>query len=86
MQTLNTPKQLQQALVNRRKKLKLSQSIVAAKLGLSQNRYSELESSPESLTVDRLLTLAALLGLEVQIGLKPSAESDQPLKSSKVDW
>lgn len=86
MQTLNTPQQLQQALVNRRKKLKLSQSNVAAKLGLSQNRYSELESSPELLTVDRLLTLAALLGLEVQIGLKPSTESDQPRKSSKIDW
>ncbi len=86
MQTLNTPQQLQQVLVNRRKKLKLSQSNVAARLGLSQNRYSELESSPDSLTVDRLLTLAALLGLEVQIGLKPRTESDQPLKSSKVDW
>jgi len=86
MQTLTTPKQLQQALINRRKKLKLSQAVVAAKLGISQNRYSELESSPESLTVDRLLTLSALLGLELKIGLKPSTETDQSSKSSKVDW
>ena len=86
MQTLNTPQQLQQALVNRRKKLKLSQAVVAARLGLSQNRYSELESAPESLTVDRLLTLAALLGLEVQIGLKPSADAEPSRKAPKVNW
>lgn len=70
MQTLNVPTQLQQAIVARRKKLKLTQANVASRLGISQNRYSELESSIDLITLDRLLVLMSVLGLELQFGLK----------------
>jgi HTH-type transcriptional regulator/antitoxin HipB len=70
MQTLNVPTQLQQAIIARRKKLKLSQANVASRLGISQNRYSELESSIELITLDRLLVLMSVLELELQFGLK----------------
>ena len=82
MQTLNTLTQLQQAIVARRKKLKLSQANVAVKLGISQNRYSELETSIENLDADRLLRLLSLLGLELQLGLK--AESAQSNADTEV--
>ena len=71
MQPLNTLAQLQQAIVARRKKLKFSQAQVASKLGISQNRYSELEASVARLDADRLLHLLSVLGLELQLGLKP---------------
>ena len=70
MQTLFLPTQMQQAIVTRRKKLKLTQANVAARLGISQNRYSELESSIKLITLDRLLVLMSVLGLELQYGLK----------------
>ena len=73
MQPLNTLTQLQQAIVARRKKLKLSQANVAVKLGISQNRYSELETSIANLDADRLLLLLSVLGLELQLGLKSEA-------------
>ena len=70
MQSLIVPTQLQQAIIARRKKLKLSQANVASRLGISQNRYSELESSIELITLDRLLVLMSVLELELQFGLK----------------
>ncbi|MFI5300241.1 MAG: helix-turn-helix domain-containing protein [Polyangiales bacterium] len=38
---------------------------LAAKLAISRSRLSTLEADPAGLTVDRLLLLAKLLGLEV---------------------
>jgi HTH-type transcriptional regulator / antitoxin HipB len=70
MQMLNTLTQLQHAILDRRKKLKLSQAMVAAKLGISQNRYSELEKSVANIDVDRLLHLLSILGLALHLGLK----------------
>jgi HTH-type transcriptional regulator/antitoxin HipB len=70
MQTLNTLTQLQHAIVDRRRKLKLSQATVAAKLGISQNRYSELETSVANIDADRLLRLLSVLGLALHLGLK----------------
>ncbi|MDD5296529.1 MAG: helix-turn-helix domain-containing protein [Rhodocyclaceae bacterium] len=66
-QILSTSAQVGQVLASRRRALKLSQQAVAAKLGISQNRLSELEESPDRLTLDRLLALANVLGLELTI-------------------
>ncbi|SDH71009.1 helix-turn-helix domain-containing protein [Propionivibrio dicarboxylicus] len=70
MQKLISASQLQQAIVARRKKLRLSQAEVALKLGLSQSRYSQVEADPALLAFDRLLLLTASLGLELHIGIK----------------
>jgi len=62
----------------RRKQLELTQTEVASKLGLSQNRLSVLESRPGTLTVDQLMALLIALGLEMRIEQrgpnKPKAE------------
>ncbi|MDX5409442.1 MAG: helix-turn-helix domain-containing protein [Thauera sp.] len=76
MSRLYSPQQAAQLLVGRRKALGLSQAEVAARLGISQNRLSELESRPERLTLDRLLALAGVLGLELAIGDKPPPRGD----------
>ena len=78
MHPIKTSTQLGAHLTGRRKQLKLSQTDVAQRLSLSQNRLSELESRPETLTVEQLLALLNVLGLEMTLrdppGGKPKAE------------
>ena len=61
------------------KTLKLSQTQVAERLGLSQNRLSELENNPQTLTLEQLLALLNALGLEISI-------RERDARSSKVEW
>ena len=76
MSRLYSPQQAAELLVGRRKALGLSQAEVAARLGISQNRLSELETRPERLTFDRLLTLAGVLGLELALGERKPVEAE----------
>jgi HTH-type transcriptional regulator / antitoxin HipB len=66
-QLVTTPAQLGEVLRGRRKARGLSQGELAAKLNISQSRLSTLESDPAGITLDRLLALAGLLGLEIVI-------------------
>jgi HTH-type transcriptional regulator/antitoxin HipB len=59
----------------------LSQQALAAKLGISQNRLSELETRPERLTLERLLTFLNLLGLELAIRERPANPT-----SRRLEW
>jgi HTH-type transcriptional regulator/antitoxin HipB len=81
MQYINAPNQLGKILAARRKTLRLSQSEVAAKLGISQNRLSELEDRADKLTVDRLLSLLNLLGLELSVRQRSAVQD-----ASRVEW
>ncbi|MBI3376459.1 MAG: helix-turn-helix transcriptional regulator [Betaproteobacteria bacterium] len=80
-QVLTHSAQLGQILATRRRAAKLSQRALAAKLAISQNRLSEIEANPGTLTVDRLLGLANLLGLELIIQDRPSTR-----RPSKTEW
>ena len=80
-QVITHSAQLGQILTGRRKASKRSQRALAAKLAISQNRLSEIESNPGTLAVDRLLELAIILGLELVIQDKPPAS-----RSSKTEW
>lgn len=64
-QLITGANQVGEILRARRKKLRLSQSELAKKLGVSQSRLSTLEADPRGMTLDRLLVLAKLLGLEL---------------------
>ena len=66
-QLVTTPIQLGEVIRGRRKARGMSQVELAAKLNISQSRLSILESDPAGLTVDRLLALAGVLGLEIVI-------------------
>jgi HTH-type transcriptional regulator / antitoxin HipB len=79
MHPINTPKQVGATLTGRRNHLKLSQTDVASRLGLSQNRLSELENRPETLTVEQLLALLNVLGLEMTIAAPAAVKP-------KVGW
>ncbi len=77
MPRLYSPEQAAALFVGRRKALGLSQAEVAARLGISQNRLSELETRPERLTLDRLLALAGVLGLELTLGDRKVVEAER---------
>lgn len=80
-QPLFTAMQLGQMLKSARKRRKLTQSMVASRLGLSQNRVSHLELHPEELSLMQLLTWSAVVGLELSIG-----ERLQNGVSSTAEW
>ena len=80
MHPITTPTQIGAHLSGRRKQLKLSQADTASRLGLSQNRLSELEARPETMTVEQLLALLNVLGLEMLIREHGSDGK------SKVEW
>jgi HTH-type transcriptional regulator / antitoxin HipB len=79
MHPINNPAQIGAILTGRRKHLKLSQTDVANRLGLSQNRISELEAQPQTLTVEQLLALLNVLGLEMTLGERAGGKP-------KVEW
>ena len=91
-QLLSIPGQVGQVLRAARKSAKLSQKELAAKLGLSQNRVSELETDPGSMRVDQLLSMLSALGLELQVqtrGGPAAAGGDGGVGTptvSKVEW
>ena len=66
-QLISVPSQVGLVLRAVRKSAKLSQKQLAGKLGLSQNRVSELETNPGSMRVDQLLAVLSALGLELQV-------------------
>ncbi|MEJ5999710.1 helix-turn-helix domain-containing protein [Paucibacter soli] len=78
-QLLFVPNQVGLVLRAVRKGAKLSQKQLAARLGMSQNRLSELETNPGSMRVDQLFALLSALGLELQLqtrGGSPAAGSE----------
>ena len=66
-----------------RKTRGLTQSALAARIGLSQSRVSHLELNAHELSVEQLLAWCAALGLELSIGTRSSA-TDSP--GSPADW
>jgi HTH-type transcriptional regulator / antitoxin HipB len=75
--------QVAEILRGRRKARRIPQQRLAEKLGVSQSRLSAIESGNSALTVERLLALANLLGLQLVLQDK----TDKPSKpSSEADW
>lgn len=80
-QLLTNTQQVGHLLTANRKAQGMTQAQAAARLGISQARLSELEQNPGRLTVERLLVLVNLLGLELV--LRNPAE--QPAQSAS-EW
>ena len=70
---VHSPEQLAVLLKTTRKARRLTQGELAARIGLSANRFSELESDLGTLTVQRLFELTQALGLEIFV-----ANADSP--------
>lgn len=72
---LLTAKQLGQLLLSARKRCGLTQAAVGARLGLSQNRVSHLESHADELSAKQLLTWCAVVGLELSLSERPAPDA-----------
>jgi len=78
---LLTAAQLGQLLVSTRKRRKLTQAAVAARVGLSQNRISYLENHADEISVRQLMSWCAALELELHLG-----ERDASSPTSAAEW
>jgi HTH-type transcriptional regulator/antitoxin HipB len=78
---IKTPEQLRVALRQLRHAQGLNQSQFGRRVGLSQERISAIESHPEKITTDQLLTILMAMGMELVI--KPR-RSQSP--SSEGSW
>ena len=80
---IRTTLQLGQLLLSARKQQGLSQAELAARLGLSQARISQLEQQPQTITAQQLLQLTSVLGLELLVQTRDSA---QDAGSTETEW
>jgi HTH-type transcriptional regulator/antitoxin HipB len=77
---LVTAPQLGQLLILNRRRLRLTQSDVAIRLGLSQNRVSHLEHHADEISVRQLMSWCAALGLQLRLGERDTAEDNS------IEW
>lgn len=75
---LLTAPQLGQLLVSARKRQKLTQTTIAHRVGLSQNRISYLEKHPEEISFKQLLSWCSALDLDLRLGERDSAAASSP--------
>lgn len=85
-QTIVTSSQLGLLLQSVRRSRKLSQAHLAMRLGLSQNRLSELERDAGTLSVDQLLAICAQLGLQLTVQRRGETDATTPATPSGADW
>lgn len=74
---IKTPEQLKVALRQLRHSQGLNQSQFGRRVGLSQERISAIESHPEKITTDQLLTILMAMGMEVVIKPRTSESPSQ---------
>lgn len=71
---VHTAPHLGQLLKAARKRHRMSQAAVAARVAISQNRLSVLENNPGAISVAQLLSWCAALGLELRMGERPGED------------
>lgn len=81
---VRTSTQLPQLLQAFRKQSGLTQSGAALRMGLTQQALSEIERHPERVSVDRLLRLLNVLGVELV--LRKAPEDERASHDSQQIW
>jgi HTH-type transcriptional regulator/antitoxin HipB len=88
-QLLALPSQLGLWIKSARRDAGLSQHALAERLGISQSRVSHMELNPGSVSVEQLLAIFSVVGLEILVGPKPdaSAPPEPPgVREPTVEW
>ena len=73
-QILSIPEQLVQILQSARKSAGLSQGVLSKRMGMSQSRMSAIELDPASMRLEQLLSICAILQLELVVQTKVTPE------------
>ena len=74
---ITNPAQVAEILRARRKSKHMSQEQLASKLGISQSRLSAIEAGTTSLTIERLISLANMLELQLVVQDKATKAGPQ---------
>jgi len=74
---ITTPAQLSHALKSARKTTRLTQAETGVQVGLLPKTISALENHPESSSVESLLKLLSVLGLELSLRSKGKPEEQE---------
>lgn len=82
---VQTPSQLSPQLKSLRKSRKLTQGDVAARLRVTQERYSKMERNPERIATGQLLEVLAALGVDVLLRLRAPESAPTPTRNAE-DW
>lgn len=77
---LLTASQLGQLLITTRKRKKRTQAAVASRVGLSQSHISHLESHPDEISIQQLLTWCSALEPDLRLGDKALAPFNTSLE------
>ncbi|MCT9127282.1 helix-turn-helix domain-containing protein [Cupriavidus gilardii] len=83
--TVRTAEQLPQLLQAFRKEMGLTQAEAALRMGVSQQTLSALERNPARVSVDKLMRLLSVLGVELVLH-KPTAQPRNTASSSPQVW
>lgn len=81
---IRTSDQLTAVLQAFRKESGLSQTEVAERMGLTQQKLSHLELNAQNVSADRILTLLSVLGVELVLRRANPAAPTSP--ASKTPW
>ncbi len=81
---IGTSGQLGPALRRLRKAKGLSQTELGRQVGLSQERISVIESHPERVTLDQLLTI--LMKLDAELHVRARIAEGNPPSTGTGDW
>jgi len=76
-QRLTSESQVVELIRQRRKAKGFSQQQLASKLGVTQARLSEIENGGAHLSVERLISVAALLGVELVLRETPPKQTGE---------
>ncbi|WP_321785214.1 helix-turn-helix transcriptional regulator [Burkholderia pyrrocinia] len=72
---VQTLTQLRPILVGFRKSAGLTQAQLAARLGVTQQSYAQLEANPSAVSIERLFKVLNMLGVRMTLGLGAQDES-----------
>ncbi|SAK66408.1 XRE family transcriptional regulator [Caballeronia catudaia] len=82
-QVIATIGQMGHVLAAGRKRAGLTQTQAAARLGISQSRISTLERDASALTLEQLLAMFGVYGLQLLVQDRPEAPL---LEANEADW
>ncbi|MBB2916818.1 helix-turn-helix transcriptional regulator [Cupriavidus alkaliphilus] len=75
---IKTVHQLRPILQGFRKSRGMTQAAMAAHLGVTQQTYAELEANPAAVSVERLLRVLRVLGVELVLSQTEAGAAAQP--------
>jgi HTH-type transcriptional regulator / antitoxin HipB len=84
--TLQLPNQLGPHLRALRRARKMTQSDLAARLGVTQARVATIEANPAAVSVGQLMTILAALGVDIALRRRPAKDAVASGTLPTVNW